>query len=102
MKKLLLILLCLPMIGFGQCILGDCENGYGKFITLDDIIYKGEFKDGTLHGLVTFIWPSGNRYVGEFKNGDRNGLGTFTWHSELLSQKGFYFEMHQIQTNKES
>jgi ATP-binding cassette subfamily B protein len=23
-------------------------------------------------------------------------------HSELLSQKGFYFEMHQIQTNKES
>tara|TARA_B100000900_G_scaffold366503_1_gene342425 strand:- start:189 stop:344 length:156 start_codon:yes stop_codon:yes gene_type:complete len=31
MKKLLLILLCLPMIGFGQCISGDCENGYGTF-----------------------------------------------------------------------
>ena len=27
MKKILLILLCFPMIGIGQCIKGDCENG---------------------------------------------------------------------------
>ena len=32
-------------------------------------------------------------------NGEITESGT---HSELLSQKGFYFEMHQIQTNKES
>ena len=31
-------------------------------------------------------------------NGEITESGT---HSELLSQKGFYFEMHQIQTNKE-
>ena len=32
-------------------------------------------------------------------NGDITESGS---HTELLSQKGFYFEMHQIQTNKES
>ena len=30
MKKILLIFIALPMIGFGQCISGDCENGYGE------------------------------------------------------------------------
>ena len=33
------------------------------------------------------------------ENGEITESGS---HSELLSQKGFYFEMHQIQTNKES
>ena len=31
MKKLLLILLCVPLIGLGQCVSGDCENGYGTY-----------------------------------------------------------------------
>ena len=31
MKKLLLILMFLPFIGFGQCVSGDCQNGYGTF-----------------------------------------------------------------------
>ena len=34
MKKLLLILL-MPMIGFGQCIKGDCENGLGLYFWPD-------------------------------------------------------------------
>ena len=79
MKKLLLILLCLPMIGFGQCISGDCENGYGKYITSDDIIYKGEWKDGKCHGLGRMTFPSGNKYVGEYKDDKKHGQGTMTW-----------------------
>jgi hypothetical protein len=73
MKNLLLILLFLPLIGFGQCISGDCENGYGKFITDSDIIYKGEWKDGNCHGLGTMSFPSGSKYVGEFKDSVRHG-----------------------------
>ena len=46
MKKLLLILLCLPMIGFGQCISGDCENGRRTFTYDDGNKYVGEYKDG--------------------------------------------------------
>mgnify|MGYP006441038955 CR=1 FL=1 len=42
MKKLLLILLCLPLIGFGQCISGDCENGYGTSSYGNGDKYVGE------------------------------------------------------------
>ena len=79
MKKLLLILLCLPLIGFGQtktheemmkslkplfneislekkrsnyeCLYGDCQNGYG----------------------IQAYW--GWKYVGQFKGGDKFGKG---------------------------
>ena len=56
MKRLLLILLYLPFIGFGQCISGNCENGYG-----------------------IYTWESGGKYVGEFKDNKRNGQGTYTY-----------------------
>jgi len=59
MKNLLLILLCLPMIGFGQCVSGDCINGYGTFE------YQGEFK--------------GDVYTGEWESNLRHGRGTYTW-----------------------
>ena len=84
MKKLLLLLLCVPLIGLGQddCISGDCENGYGT--ELNKRIgskYVGEFKDSYQHGFGTLIFDSGNKYKGEFKNGSPNGQGTYTWPS---------------------
>ena len=70
MKKLLVILLCLPMIFSCRdktgCILGDCENGYG-----------------------TFIWPSGNKYVGEWKDGKKHGQGTYTYADGTI-EKGLW------------
>ena len=59
MKKLLSILLCLPMIGF-KMYLGDCENGKG-----------------------TYTFKSGDKYVGEHKDGMMHGQGTYTWDSEI-------------------
>ena len=56
MKRLLLILLCFPIIGFGQCISGDCENGYG-----------------------TSSYGNGDKYTGEWKNNMMNGRGTYTF-----------------------
>jgi len=81
MKNLLLILLFLPMIGFGQCISGDCLNGYGKYISTDDIIYKGEWRDGMCHGLGTMSFPDGSKYVGGWKVNEKHGLGTYTFGS---------------------
>ena len=82
MKKLLLILLCLPMIGFAQCVSGDCEDGQG-----------------------TYIYNNGDKYIGEFKKNKKNGLGIYTWAStdykiagiwkknKMYSPtKGFYYE----------
>ena len=59
MKKLLLLLLCVPLIGLGQCISGDCENGYGTYI----------FGEGP---------NEGEKYIGEWMDGEKNGQGTLT------------------------
>ena len=86
MKKLLLILLCLPMIGFGQimngkCISGDCENGYGIYEALNYGIdrYEGWWKDGKCHGKGTFNSGIGISYVGEWKDGNYHGKGTYSY-----------------------
>ena len=65
MNKLLLILLCVPLIGFGQghwpeenkCVSGNCINGYGEYIywengsiDLVESTYSGYFKDGKFNG----------------------------------------------------
>ena len=81
MKKLLLILLCVPLIGLGQetgCISGDCENGYGTQ-TYNGDYYVGYFKDGMPHGERFFILVNGDKYVGEHKDGKRHGQGTYTF-----------------------
>ena len=59
MKKLLLILLCLPMIGFGQCVSGNCENGYGTYTDANGDEYAGEYKDGLLHGIGAYTFNDG-------------------------------------------
>ena len=64
MKKIILILLCLPMIGFGQddytsqCISGDCQNGYGTMTTTNGDKHIGEWKDGQIV-IGLYIWGDG-------------------------------------------
>ena len=72
------------MIGFGQCISGDCENGYGTYNYKAlkgeaDSQYVGEWKDGKFHGQGTFTVKYGGKYVGEWKNGMKSGKGTMTY-----------------------
>ena len=76
------------MIGFGQCISGDCENGYGTYEYMgkgEGNKYIGEHKDRVEHGLGTYTWGKGpnegDKYVGEYKDGKRHGVGTYTWAS---------------------
>ena len=79
MKKLLLVLLALPLIGFGQCISGDCDNGYGTYIYDDGNKYVGEWKDGKRNGQGTYTSARGNKYVGEWKDDKKHGLATNTF-----------------------
>ena len=67
MKKILLILLCFPMIGFGQCV-GDCQNGYGTSSS-EEGTYKGNWKDGKVHGNGMFIGFE-YTYKGAYFNGE--------------------------------
>ena len=67
MKKLLLILLCLPMIGFGQCISGNCYNGYGTYTYANGDKYIGEGKKGLRHGNGVFTFANGKNKKGIWK-----------------------------------
>jgi hypothetical protein len=86
MKKLLLLLMIVPMIGLGQetgCISGDCENGYGIWVLPNGNRYVGEFKDGMANGHGTYTFGEGpnkgNIYNGKFKDNTRCGQGTMIW-----------------------
>ena len=83
MKKLLLILLCLPMIGFGQeskCFSGDCQDGYGAKMWYDSgDMYYGDFRNGKMYGTGRYINSNDAIYVGWFNNGMRHGTGTITF-----------------------
>ena len=82
MKILLLVLLFLPFIGFGQkvCISGNCVNGQGTctYADIPGSKYVGEFMNGKKNGQGTFTWADGAKYVGGWMDGKMHGQGTFT------------------------
>ena len=78
--KLLLLLLALPIIGFGQkCISGNCVNGQGTYTYANGDKYVGEYKDDKIYGQGTFTRANGNKYVGELMDNKMHGQGTFTF-----------------------
>jgi len=95
MKKLLLLLLCVPlMFSCGEnkdnenteknnigCIDGDCENGTGTFIYENGDKYEGEWKDDKRSGVGIYTFGEGefegDKYVGEWNNDMTNGHGTY-------------------------
>lgn len=80
MKKLLLTLnlLFITTIVTSQCVLGDCQNGFGK-IQYQDAVYEGIFKNGNLDGLGIMQYTNGNYYFGQFNNSKFRGFGYFQW-----------------------
>jgi hypothetical protein len=87
MQKLLLILLCLPLL-FSSCkktegcVEGDCKEGYGTFIDKYRGTYVGDFKNGKYHGEGAFTYLSSETLEeesGNWKNGELDGYGTRIW-----------------------
>jgi len=85
MKKLLGIVvlgLLWCSVGVANCIEGDCTNGKGKYVIIDDgFKYVGEFKNNRFHGDGTATWTSGNKFVGEWKDGFKS-YGTHYFNGE--------------------
>jgi hypothetical protein len=96
MKKLLLILLCLPMIGFGQtskitkCLIGNCYNEYSKAEILFSIptvegitkiqgTYYGGFLFGKLNGQGKAELENGTIYEGRWIDAQRDGFGIYNY-----------------------
>lgn len=53
-------------------------NGYNTK-EYSDGTYKGNFRNGKMHGQGTMIFNNGNKYVGNFVEGHMCGKGTFTY-----------------------
>ena len=80
MKKLLLILLCVPLIGFGQetgCISGDCENGYGTYI---EVVRPSKYHYYGDTDLREKRDVDSSVYIGNWKNGKKHGKGSWTYY----------------------
>lgn len=94
-----------------QCILGDCQNGFSKFMFANGAIYEGEMSYGKIHGLGTLKFANGDTYKGHWKMNKREGegilntvhgfsyVGTFSNNQlhgavKVYDQSGGYFEGH--------
>ncbi len=57
------------------CFEGSCDDGTGVLVYYH-IIYKGQFKDGKMHGHGTMQWAEGKVYNGQWAAGKPAGQGT--------------------------
>jgi hypothetical protein len=105
MKRLLLILLWMPLLVLGQeCVYGDCENGFGR-MTYDDeafgTSYWGKFFKGQPQGLGEYTWGKEDnedgtwtcyKYKGDWENGKTNGTGITSYIKSGFEEGGYVFE----------
>ena len=86
MKKLLLILLCLPFIGFGQDgeIRKYSKEG-GKLLSVINYI------DGEKNGSFEYYWENGKLLCeGTYMNGQKTGLHKTYYNNGIIQNKGEY------------
>lgn len=60
------------------CIVGDCQNGYGVYVEMDNgekYTYSGSWSNGTRHGYGKYELPSGVEYEGQWVNDIIEGYG---------------------------
>ena len=82
MKKTVFMIFCLflfpfsPTSLYGECLKGDCKDGFGVLALREGYKYAGEFKDGRFDGYGTLAHYNGGKYEGRWKKGQYNGQGT--------------------------
>ena len=88
MKKLLLVLLALPLLfscggsldkEITTKMLDDGYTGKGTYTSARGNKYVGEYKEGKMDGQGTYTYADGRKYVGEYKDDMYNGQGTYTY-----------------------
>ncbi len=65
-----------PLTKHPNCIVGDCQNGYGAHLSPDGSKYEGSWDNGLFNGKGTMSLPDGSMYFGQWKKGKKHGHGT--------------------------
>ncbi|TAH19856.1 MAG: hypothetical protein EAZ08_07265 [Cytophagales bacterium] len=61
-----------------SCIMGDCLDGYGIFLSRTGERYEGNWKQGTKHGRGVCYYTNGDKYEGQWLENQLNGEGKMT------------------------
>ncbi|KAK1307807.1 Phosphatidylinositol 4-phosphate 5-kinase 9 [Acorus calamus] len=65
-------------------LLGNMQEGNGRYVWADNCIYQGEWQRGMRNGYGKIYWPSGAVYEGEFSGGYMQGSGTYTRPDKMI------------------
>ena len=112
MKKLLLLLLFIPLVSFSQKNIDECDNkiafendiyvgcidkdgnpdGYGIMTYENKDVYKGYWENGKKNGLGKYVTNEGNSYEGYWKENMKHGKGSSTEkkEDETYFRKGLF------------
>jgi len=90
-KFILFFLIFSPLMQAQECISGNCENGFGTKKT-KTFTYKGNFKEGRMHGNGTYEWKDGGSYIGDFREGFFEGTGVRTYESGTIYKGHFKYD----------
>ena len=90
-KFILFFLIFSPLMQAQECISGNCENGFGTKKT-KTFTYKGNFKEGRMHGNGTYEWKDGGSYIGDFRDGFFEGIGLRTYESGTIYKGHFKYD----------
>ena len=52
-------------------------HGFGKYVWKDSKMYDGQYVDDKKHGYGTYTWPDGRKYMGYWKDGKQHGLAEY-------------------------
>lgn len=64
-----------------RCVKGNCRNGEGIMVFKKGDNYKGQFKNGQLHGVGRLRLHNGDVYIGNFSNGLFHGKGRYKFNN---------------------
>ena len=81
---LIFIFLLSPGLLVGQCVSGDCENGYGVY-KYKNGVYEGTFVEGNLLGKGVFTSKRGYKYDGQWNRNKKDGFA-----KEFIKKGGSY------------
>ncbi len=81
------------------CLLGNCNNGYGRYKWETGEVYEGELKNNFFNGSGIYTSATGDAYAGGWKDGYKHGKGVQLYSSGSISS-GYWKDNYYVGTTE--